>query len=1168
VLGGNQPQQSSFAADLARITGRSSPAPNVEIVDFTPTTTTDPGLPNPGLAPQFPGPVPAPPEPAEFPSGGDVDFVPGERTQILNPVPGIQQFAQGAKAAVSIPKPTISRNGLTFAPDTAKQAQDAFSDMVEGMARAAIIPVGVLATGTLANFVITAATLGVATEASKGATWAAKQAGLSESAQRAAGNAAALVVATAGVAEGWIRGKGTKAHKIGVEIGKTFAKQEAVKADMGKPVIDVAPVSGGRGQTPPDAPLLPARVPEPTPMPPAPAEVVPVVGYRSHLADRVANSRAIVEARIAAESAKPVAPPLPPVDNTGGEQAIVEQAGNIAMMPEAQFAQTLKVLSTLEEPTAAQVRYLQFLVREKAYRDTQQAGFVQAGKTIDATHKANVAVEAFQQRQGLTSPAPVVEAPIRPVAALAPPEAPVAVPEPVVAPAPVPVAPVAAVAPIQAAPAVTAVPKPPNSISAARQGELRDRPDANLLVVKANSSGFDYAVRRYNSRKALETFLKNPGGWKAVIKNEVDKNMLVHPAFQVERPNTMAVVQPEAAPTVAPLPPAGEPVVVESVPVAAAGPKPDQRWFVGRGMNGNVEVTAPSSIEKGLFTHAARMRASMTGQNPRPYPEAQAQADALAYQMGVPTSEIGRLANAYRTRVLDITVGKKQGDKVVAPSWMEATPEVPNADEIASAAKVDARQRTRDGQAVGKGDAQGQAPGARQAQAEAQGQVAPPSKAAQAKAAFTARKAADAPAPEKAGATPGKVAEKVEAVSPLQAALDVLPDIPWVGIKAGTPEFDAVHKTSERLYEEYGVESDKEVGLRQQAQKAKYGSKAKEALEAKVEKQRDKVAELRNRAQVARDISYSLKLQEAYTNPATPPERKLALADKILRSRKEPIPHGMDAYNTIKSEAVQRLKKQGATDAEAQDWGTSMAGKIIDSPMWDEGDFTKQLTQAWIRIPEVREKNEVMERFSALVNKYDASGSRTDRLKGTMPNNREAMLAEFEQRYKAEHKFNKTRKQQAEDAAIARKAEELNKAKEWAAAGTLVWKRNNEGWFPTEGRIVMLPHNPKGYTFYVGKNDGKDELWHVTEGSTGLSAGSGKTRREAIDEADANLVKAGEKFVPMIEKALETTPSKPELQNTSKPKKATPKPKQQASLWHPVGRSLADLSRLGAQAHT
>jgi len=68
-----------------------------------------------------------------------------------------------------------------------------------------------------------------------------------------------------------------------------------------------------------------------------------------------------------------------------------------------------------------------------------------------------------------------------------------------------------------------------------RLHELKTRPDAELLAVRTPDAIFgEYQVMRYKSRKALETFLKNPGKWRAVVFNKVPRGMATHAAYQVE----------------------------------------------------------------------------------------------------------------------------------------------------------------------------------------------------------------------------------------------------------------------------------------------------------------------------------------------------------------------------------------------------------------------------------------------------------------------------------------------------------------------------------------------------------------------------------------------------------------------------------------------------------
>ncbi len=74
----------------------------------------------------------------------------------------------------------------------------------------------------------------------------------------------------------------------------------------------------------------------------------------------------------------------------------------------------------------------------------------------------------------------------------------------------------------------------PASIPFGRLNELQTHPEAHLLAVLTPDRLFsDYRVKRYTSRLALETFLKNPGKWHAVIKNKVAPSMLIYPAFQI-----------------------------------------------------------------------------------------------------------------------------------------------------------------------------------------------------------------------------------------------------------------------------------------------------------------------------------------------------------------------------------------------------------------------------------------------------------------------------------------------------------------------------------------------------------------------------------------------------------------------------------------------------------
>ena len=80
---------------------------------------------------------------------------------------------------------------------------------------------------------------------------------------------------------------------------------------------------------------------------------------------------------------------------------------------------------------------------------------------------------------------------------------------------------------------MTAIVKVPASIPFGRLHDMLEHPDATLLAFKPGRGVMDdYIVKRYASRLALETFLKNPGGWCALVKTPTPAGILVHPAFQ------------------------------------------------------------------------------------------------------------------------------------------------------------------------------------------------------------------------------------------------------------------------------------------------------------------------------------------------------------------------------------------------------------------------------------------------------------------------------------------------------------------------------------------------------------------------------------------------------------------------------------------------------------
>lgn len=119
-------------------------------------------------------------------------------------------------------------------------------------------------------------------------------------------------------------------------------------------------------------------------------------------------------------------------------------------------------------------------------------------------------------------------------------------------------------------------PPPKNTIPFGRINDLRSRPDAHLIAVRPGKGVTDdYIVKRYTSRKALETFLRKPGDWHALVKNEVDPRMVANPAFE------------KAKPTEAPKP---------AEPPKAAEPAPKKAPKIRRGVSAVARVNRETEM--------------------------------------------------------------------------------------------------------------------------------------------------------------------------------------------------------------------------------------------------------------------------------------------------------------------------------------------------------------------------------------------------------------------------------------------------------------------------------------------------------------------------------------------------------------------------------------------
>lgn len=72
-------------------------------------------------------------------------------------------------------------------------------------------------------------------------------------------------------------------------------------------------------------------------------------------------------------------------------------------------------------------------------------------------------------------------------------------------------------------------PRLPRTIPFGRIGDLRSRPDADLIAYTIPARTFaDFRLKRYASRKALEAFCRDGSSHHALVKRPVHPSMLVN----------------------------------------------------------------------------------------------------------------------------------------------------------------------------------------------------------------------------------------------------------------------------------------------------------------------------------------------------------------------------------------------------------------------------------------------------------------------------------------------------------------------------------------------------------------------------------------------------------------------------------------------------------------
>jgi len=400
-----------------------------------------------------------------------------------------------------------------------------------------------------------------------------------------------------------------------------------------------------------------------------------------------------------------------------------------------------------------------------------------------------------------------------------------------------------------------------------------------------------------------------------------------------------------------------------------------------------------------------------------------------------------------------------------------------------------------------------------------------------------------APKPEPAAPEPAKAA-------PQSPAFPTIPEIPWEGPKPGSPELASINVRYRTLSERDDALMRKGWEIDEKLKKTSRTSKLATSLQARLDKIRAERDEFAKELEEVGKVRYEANLQSALVDPATPPERRLAIANLIQRRRKLPA---TDVYTAIKDEAARRLKAAGATDEEAVSEAGQLASTVTEYPLMPEYGLDVSVPNRMKRILEQRSLKSDLAALDALEEKYGGRetgygrGNRRQQLEqASSPEARKRILDEAEEGYKADKEARDKAAKEREEARREEEAQAANDAQVWAAKGELVYRRvtdkPTDRWVPSQGTRLDIPGIPPEFRFWISKVAGH---WVVTEEQTGLSVFEtyGGTRQEAASEAAARILKHKARLAEVVKRGMEGAPPKPALQNYEKPATSRKKPK-------------------------
>lgn len=406
----------------------------------------------------------------------------------------------------------------------------------------------------------------------------------------------------------------------------------------------------------------------------------------------------------------------------------------------------------------------------------------------------------------------------------------------------------------------------------------------------------------------------------------------------------------------------------------------------------------------------------------------------------------------------------------------------------------------------------------------------------------------------------------VPETKPPPAATPEPPSISFEQPEPASAEAKRITDQADTAIKEEDELSEKLRAVQADRDRAGYGTKRRDALDARVDKLRNQLDELQKNNSAVKEASRDLyleklareghwsqkwgatvallerradRLEKQRQAAQAAGDRKAAddlfYKERALGAQRREISD--QGYKAMQAEASRQLQELGATKEEAD----LEAGQIANMQMSYPGMKSMQEVSFRMRTIEAqRLKEQMQSKADALMAEFGIlhSDSLRRRLETALPDEKRAneVLEEFRQQWQAD-KDEQARKAKAdEEAARKREQESIETAKQLAKEGKLGWVRRgtkeSQHWVPVEAKPVTLSAAPNHefFTHHAGVAQ-----WIVTEAKTGLMINEGRTKTAAIENANARIAEVGAKqFDEMVKRGQEGAPPKPDISNVPK----------------------------------